>query len=213
MRKLTAFLLALLLVLCGAVTASAEDGNVTYSGDSGKFIFEPGTNYSPTDLFPDLKDVMPGDVLTQRIVIRNAASRRVDIRINMRSLGAHPDSVDFLSQMRMTVTQLTDTELFNAPADQSAQLTDWVCLGTVASGGTVELEVRLEVPVTMTNEHRNLVGYLDWQFMVEEFPAGTLPQTGDDMNFPLYIGLMGGALVAIVVVVILMVRRKKKDEE
>ena len=44
MRKLTAFLLALLLVLCGAVTASAEDGNVTYSGDSGKFIFEPGTN-------------------------------------------------------------------------------------------------------------------------------------------------------------------------
>lgn len=213
MRKLTAFLLALLLVLCGAVTASAEDGNVTYSGDSGKFIFEPGTNYSPTDLFPDLKDVMPGDVLTQRIVIRNAASRRVDIRINMRSLGAHPDSVDFLSQMRMTVTQLTDTELFNAPADQSAQLTDWVCLGTVASGGTVELEVKLEVPVTMTNEHRNLVGYLDWQFMVEEFPAGTLPQTGDDMNFPLYIGLMGGALVAIVVVVILMVRRKKKDEE
>ena len=213
MRKLTAFLLALLLVLCGAVTASAEDGNVTYSGDSGKFIFEPGTNYSPTDLFPNLKDVMPGDVLTQRIVIRNAASRRVDIRINMRSLGAHPDSVDFLSQMRMTVTQLTDTELFNAPADQSAQLTDWVCLGTVASGGTVELEVKLEVPVTMTNEHRNLVGYLDWQFMVEEFPAGTLPQTGDDMNFPLYIGLMGGALVAIVVVVILMVRRKKKDEE
>ena len=213
MRKLTAFLLALLLVLCGAVTASAEDGNVTYSGDSGKFIFEPGTNYSPTDLFPDLKDVMPGDVLTQRIVIRNAASRRVDIRINMRSLGAHPDSVDFLSQMRMTVTQLTDTELFNAPADQSAQLTDWVCLGTVASGGTVELEVKLEVPVTMTNEHRNLVGYLDWQFMVEEFPAGTLPQTGDDMNFPLYIGLMGGALGAIVVVVILMVRRKKKDEE
>lgn len=213
MRKLTACLLALLLVLCGAVTASAEDGNVTYSGDSGKFIFEPGTNYSPTDLFPDLKDVMPGDVLTQRIVIRNAASRRVDIRINMRSLGAHPDSVDFLSQMRMTVTQLTDTELFNAPADQSAQLTDWVCLGTVASGGTVELEVKLEVPVTMTNEHRNLVGYLDWQFMVEEFPAGTLPQTGDDMNFPLYIGLMGGALVAIVVVVILMVRRKKKDEE
>lgn len=213
MRKLTAFLLALLLVLCGAVTASAEDGNVTYSGDSGKFIFEPGTNYSPTDLFPELKDVMPGDVLTQRIVIRNAASRRVDIRINMRSLGAHPDSVDFLSQMRMTVTQLTDTELFNAPADQSAQLTDWVCLGTVASGGTVELEVKLEVPVTMTNEHRNLVGYLDWQFMVEEFPAGTLPQTGDDMNFPLYIGLMGGALVAIVVVVILMVRRKKKDDE
>lgn len=213
MRKLTAFLLALLLVLCGAVTASAEDGNVTYSGDSGKFIFEPGTNYSPTDLFPDFKDVMPGDVLTQRILIRNDASRRVDIRINMRSLGAHPDSVDFLSQMRMTVTQLTDTELFNAPADQSAQLTDWVCLGTVASGGTVELEVKLEVPVTMTNEHRNLVGYLDWQFMVEEFPAGTLPQTGDDMNFPLYIGLMGGALVAIVVVVILMVRRKKKDEE
>ena len=67
-KRLLAVLAALVLMLSAATTVFAADGNVSYSGNAGQFIFEPGTEYSPTDLFPDLKDVMPGDVPIPRMV-------------------------------------------------------------------------------------------------------------------------------------------------
>jgi hypothetical protein len=152
-------------------------------------------------------------VITQRIVIKNDASRRVDVRIYMRSLGAHHDSVEFLSMLNLKVQQVSDTDLYEAPADQTAQLTDWTSLGSLASGGTVELEVTLTVPVTVDNTFKNQVGYLDWQFMVEEIPASDVPITGDETNLTLYICLMIGAAIAIVVVVVLMTRKKKREDD
>ena len=224
LNRTLAILAILVLVLGSAVTVFADEtqptaateedrSNVTYSGNAGTFIFEPGTDYSVTDLFPNFKDVLPGDSITQRIAIKNKANRRVDVRIYMRSLGAHEDSVEFLSQLGLDVTLATDTDLFEAPADQTAQLTEWVLLGKIKSGGEVELDVTLNVPVTMGNEFTNQVGYLDWQFRVEELPAGSGPQTGDDMNLGLYIGVAAVAAVAIVVVLILLLWKKKDQED
>ena len=91
MKKIFSLLLALCVIACAAVSASADQqGNVVYSGDSGNFIFQPGTDYSVTDLFPELKDLMPGDTATQTIQIRNDASKKVKIKIYMRALGPMP---------------------------------------------------------------------------------------------------------------------------
>ncbi len=213
MNRIFSLAAVFVLLLTLATTALAADGNVTYSGNAGDFVFAPGSDYSLTDLFPNFKDVMPGDTISQRILLKNDADRRVNVRIYMRSLGAHHDSVEFLSQMGLKVTQVTKTDLFEAPADQTAQLSDWVLLGSLSSGGTVELEVTLTVPVTMDNTFAEQAGYLDWQFMVEETPSGYTPQTGDQAKLGLYIGLMAAALVAIVIVVILMLRKNKKDDD
>ena len=215
MKKFAALLLIVFLTASGAVRTAAEDGNVTYSGNSGKFIFAPGSSHSPTDLFPNFKDVMPGDSVRQRIVVRNNADHKVKVKIYMRSLGAHKDSEAFLSQLKLRVTKVTDTIMFDATADETAQLTDWVLLGTLYSGGEAELDVVLEVPVTLDNTYQRQIGYLRWQFMIEELPIDPddpQPPTGDTSNLSLYVKLMIGSGVLLMSFLLIRLFCTKTDE-
>lgn len=217
MKKITAVLLALVTVLSLSLGAFAASGKVTYQGPAGSFIFETGSLHSPTDLFENFKGVMPGDTLTQKITVKNDASDKVKVKIYLRSLGAWEESEKFLSQLHLTVKKSPDNEMgymFDAAADETAGLTDWVCLGTLYSGGTVDLDVLLTVPTSLDNEFQKQIGYLDWQFMVEEFPVEDgdpkPPQTGDDSRIEIYFALATLCLLAIVILLILGKRKKEK---
>lgn len=206
------------LVLCMAMLLSVglsayADGNVTYDGRSRSFIFGPGSIFSPSDLFPDFKNVMPGDTLTERIVINNRTFYGVKINLYMRSLGAQQNTNDFLSQLDLNVDLVNKTNMFKAPADQTAQLTDWTFLGTIYSGGKVELDVTLKVPHDLDNKYQHDIGYIDWQFMVEELPVSPDdPRTGDDSNVLLYAAFAGASL-AVAFVLLFVVKRRKKAED
>lgn len=220
MKRLICLFTAFVLVMGCAMSASAEAGKVTYSGDAGEFIFQPGSDYSLTDLFPNFKDVMPGDTLAQPITVRNDASNNVKVEIYIRSLGAHADSVDFLSQLKLKVAKLENNEMaymFDSYANESAQLTDWVCLGILYSGGEVNLNVILEVPAELGNEYQERIGYLDWEFMIKEYPVEDddpkPPQTGDTTDIGLLIGLMAGSLAAVIILIVLMIKNRKNDDD
>lgn len=218
MRKLFACLLTAVALLCCVFPAFAAQGNVTYSGDAGSLIFAPGSEYSPTDLFPHFKDVMPGDSLAQQILVKNDASNKVKVKIYLRALGAHEDSVEFLSQLRLRVEKGDENSMsymFDAAASETAQLTDWVCLGTLYSGGVVDLNVILDVPVELDNMFKQRVGYLDWEFMIEELPVEPddpkPPQTGDTSNLWLWGSLAAVSLVALIILIPLGKRKKEKE--
>ena len=216
MKKIIALLFTVVLLLSSTVTVFAADGKVTYSGNAGSFVFEPGSDHSLTDLFPNFKGVMPGDTLTQKITVKNNADNKVKVKIYIRSLGAHEDSVEFLSQLGLKVAKSSDNEMaymFDAAANETAQLTDWVYLGTLYSGGEVNLDVTLNVPVELPNEYQNKIVYLDWEFMIEEFPVEPddpkPPQTGDNSHMGLWFALM---LCSGAMLIILLVWRKKDKE-
>ena len=217
MSKLIKLMICLsLIVMTTALTAnriSAEDGNVTYDGNAKNFIFAPGSEYSPTDLFADFKDLMPGDSVSQKITIDNDISKEVKIKIYMRSLGADQQSQEFLSQLSLTVVQDGKTNLFDAPASETAQLTDWVYLGTLYSGGKIDLDVTVSVPITLGNDFQDAVGKLTWEFMVEELPVETTDPrpTGDNSN--IYVAMTVMSVSAAALSVVLALKKKKEQEQ
>lgn len=207
MRRLT---LILLVLICVALPVSAADGNVTYDGNAREFIFEPGSPFSPTDLFPDCKDAMPGDVITQQIHVKNDIKQNVKIKIYLRALGAKDDPISqqMLSQMYLEVVQDEETVLFAAPADQTAQLTDWVCLGTFYSGYDTTLTARLHISTALDNRFFNTPAYFDWEFMVEEFPVepgDPVPPTGDSFQPAVFVAM---ATVSLLLLILLLTKCK-----
>ena len=217
MKKAIIFLTVLVLLFSVSLPASAA-GNVIYEKDAGEFIFEYGSEHSETDLFSDFKSVMPGDSIAQTVTVRNDASNKVKVKIYMRSLGAESGSEDFLSKLQLSVKKSNDNEMaymFDSTADKTDGLTDWVLLGTLYSGGEVNLDVKLVVPTSLGNEYAEKIGKLTWEFKVEELPIEPSdpkpPQTGDNSSILVYI-IFAVSLCATVIFFILLIKRKENKE-
>ena len=73
--------LVVLVLVFSLCTVAYADGSVTYNGDADQFIFAPGSSQSPTNLFGNFQNVMPGDTLTDQILVRNNTVSRIKHRV------------------------------------------------------------------------------------------------------------------------------------
>ena len=222
LKTISALALVLVLLLGMSVTAFAES-KVTYEGGAEKFVFLPGSEYTETDLFENFKGVMPGDVITQEITVRNNYTKAEKVNIYLRAV-VHDEQgnplseevartedlvsmQDFLSQLTMTVKQ-GDKVLFSASPDELDGLKENVLLGTFPGKSYTKLVVELSVPIELGSEYANRVGEVDWVFTAEEVTKTI--QTGDDSDLILWAALMTLSLVTAAGV-ILPLKRKNKE--
>lgn len=217
MKKLSCFLAVLITLLLAVSGVSAAATNVSYEGTARKFIFETDSTATPTDLFADLKDVMPGDHLTQKITVKNDISNNVKAKIYLRSYYPDDDSQDFLRQLSLTL-RLTDQNdmayMFSSAGTLTSANDGWIELGTLYSGGVVNLALDLDVPTSLGNEYSSRLGHVIWEFKVEEQTPSpddpTPPKTGDHSIWPVY-ALTAGSIACVVIM--LLITKKKKSEE
>ena len=169
MKKILFCLVFVILITATCITAISADSDITFINRDSGIAFTPGSKLSSSDLFPNFKNLMPGDSVTQKIIVKNQGDSNFKSMIYMRALGAHDESEEFLSKLKLTVSIGDDNSyLFNASANETASLTEWTLLGTLYHGNSMELDVKLEIPNTLDSTYENAIGYLDWEFKVEE---------------------------------------------
>ena len=216
MKKWFVLLTVLATLLLGTSTAWAVDGHVTYDGNAREFVFAPGSSYSPTDLFPDLKGVMPGDTRTQNITVKNDSAKNVRANIYLRSEYADDQSRDFLSQLQFTLNVGNNNGqayMFSPAGTLTPDNDGWVLLGTLYSGGEVDLSLLLTVPTDLDNQYMDRIGTVDWTFKVEELDVTPSdpqppPKTGEAQTWPILLGIAVAALMVIFAVTVGTQRRR-----
>ncbi len=202
MKKILSILLALLVLTVGVAQAAPQ---VRYEGGAEEFIFLPGSAFSDSDLFEGFKGVMPGDVISQRITIRNTSDK--EVRIFLRADPVEEKHRDFLSRMNLQVST-RDGQIFDAATSETGQLTENTLLGTFKQGGNTELMLTLTVPYDLGNDFMATMGIVPWVFLAEEVPVDDTPHTGDDFELSTWLLAAAMILAAIAFVVIRMKRER-----
>lgn len=203
MKRILAFccvLLTMVAVLCGSAIAASS---VAYEGGAEKFVFVPENS----DLFENFKGVMPGDVLEQKITVKNSTDKAV--RIYLRAEPVYEADRDFLEQLDMTVSA-GSKEIFDAAPSETAQLTGNTLLGTFKKDGGTELTVTLTVPLELESEYMDRLGTVRWTFLTEEVDEGDgdTPQTGD--WFRMNAWMIAVVLIAVLIAAVLLFDRARR---
>lgn len=188
-KAITSLVLMLLVVMSMSVTAFAASPSITFEGFSKGFDFQPGSEYTETDLFGSFKNVMPGDTVTETITFTNSATDCDFVNLYMRAEAhdetdnplspkvAEKESVatmtEFLSKLFMKVWNGTEL-IYDASPDQLDGLKSNKLLGTFRTGETATLKVELSVPIELDNKYANRVGEVDWIFHVEAYNESQL---------------------------------------
>ena len=188
-KAVFSLVLMLLIVMSLSSTAFAAAPSITFKGFTSGFDFEPGSEYTETDLFNSFKNVMPGDTVTETITFTNSASDCDFVNLYMRA-EAHDETAnplspkvaeketvaamtEFLSKLSMKVWNGTEL-IYDAAPNELGGLGSNKFLGTFRSGETATLKVELSVPIDLDNKFADRIGEVDWIFHVEAYNESQL---------------------------------------
>lgn len=207
MKKLSKRLLA--VVLCVAVLAGIAVFAATALGQEATIVFDAATktftinnipitvnengeqNEKYPDLFPEMKNIMPGDRVSQtiKIIVKNAGSDTVKLMLKAEDASAEEDrnptndaydklvdegglqlSVQFDGKSYSDRLVYTG-EINGAPADATTPSNDGVYLGAyTGKESEKEMTVNLYFPLEAGDEFQGLTAHLGWVITAEIIP-------------------------------------------
>lgn len=207
-QSILALLLIAALLLGVSPAAMAADKGILYQGrqTSGllRWLYQNDadetTAYTDTDLFANLKGVMPGDQLQQDFIIKNNSGNNITLYAAVVAHdAANPLSKEvaaqtttssamaFLNQLEMKITAGEGDRavtLFEVPQGQLGAFAGEKMLGVLqAQQGTV-LHVSLKVPIDLDNS---------FMYLLEDAAAGKANGIGEvDLQFKIWENGGGG---------------------
>lgn len=175
--------------LAGNLTDGSNGPAVTLAESGGSPVFS--INVDDTDLFMNFDGVMPGDSLTQTIVVRTASGLANNYNIYLYAVDGHTaetgeeegdnahlmDKIhdpEFLDCLTITVRDITNPAapiLLNLTRADATSL--GVHLGRFVSSDSRTLEVTLEVDIEAGNEFQNASAFIDWVFTAQSIDVTT----------------------------------------
>lgn len=227
MKKILSIFTAVLLCFTLCIPVFATDDSlcsVNYTNAS-EFLFNPNGG----DLFNNFKGVMPGDELTQEIVLANQlATRTVTLYLRAEIDEEYKDFLDFI-EIEVSLDREGSSEriLAKNKASEPGNLARNISIGTYAPGERGLLTVKINVDKAMGNEFKNAVGVIDWIFSAEEgeeppteppttepptekpSKPTTTPDTGSDDTVGIVFGAI--AIVAVIAIGFIVFGKKKKN--
>lgn len=116
MKKAAKFALSLVLAVITLLgipsTVLAADASINFLGEKG-FEFQPGSEYTATDLFDNFKNVLPGDTVRQTITFTNSA-RDCDVaNLYMRAVTHNEETNPLSEKAAETETVATMSEFLS----------------------------------------------------------------------------------------------------
>ena len=171
-KNLLISFLCVLLFVCFSVNSFAA--SITIAPGAEEVIFNP----TDKDLFEDFKNMMPGDVRTQKIALVNSEDD-ANITVYMRAEVEEADK-DFLRWYKISVylgNNQTDKGIVIAENVLSVEgnLKNDVKIATLTPGQTKYITVMIECDKQMSNDYALKEGTIHWIFSCEEELITTKP--------------------------------------
>lgn len=179
--------LTLCAVVCVAVVAATSDPSVIFNGITNKIEYInalPFGNNKPPDLFTNMKDMMPGDSVTEEITVGTKSVGNDKIRIHLRAQNPNEDYVKLVD----TYGKWVNFSVKNGKTTITGNLERGVLLGTFKNNEKTTVTVSLTIDKEAGNELENLIAEIDWVFTAEvldvPFPPFPPRPGGDDKPEP-----------------------------
>ena len=198
------------------IFANTTIPTICYDGIQKEISF---INDNNTDLFSDLKEIMPGDIKEQNILfkLRNVKKEtKIFLKIDGNPENELPKNI--------SIRVLKDNQ-------ELSKKGEYIELGTFSENKEINLKVVVEVPKEVGNKIEDISQHIEWKFFVQEgsenistdntsnnYTNNTeemdfdslieLPYTYDNINLILNILICILSLIVIVCLIVVFTKRK-----
>lgn len=173
-KKLGAGLLCAALAVPAAVPVTsfaAQAPEVVYDGEEKEFTLK---NVSERDLFPEFKNVVPGDNIEQTIKVR-VENTDAPVTVYLSAEGGEDTGRELFQDVMLKVEAGGKT-VSEAPLSGDGRLGEGVELFTFNAPGEQSLDVTLSVAPEAGNELMDAMTSVRWTFTVQDYDNGGAQQ-------------------------------------